>query len=127
MAKFTFQTGDPAASAFSVPAGTYSLKVIDAIADISKAGNEQIKIKLRVIKPDGNEGPALFDYLGFSDSVKWKMDQFVAACGKHPGEGRAVELDTDEMVGWECEAELIEETYNGNKNNKVARYLVPEY
>ncbi len=127
MAKFTFQTGDPSASAFFVPEGTYSLKVVDAVPDVSKAGNEQIKLTLRVIKGDGTEGPKLFDYLGFGDSSKWKIDQFVAACGKHPGEGQAVELDTDEMVGWECEAELITEKYNGNTNNKVASYLIPEY
>ena len=31
------------------------------------------------------------------------------------------------MIGWECEAELTVETYNGKKSNKVANYVIQEF
>lgn len=106
-----------------VEPGDYKLRVIEASEETSKSGNEQIKLKLRVIREDGSEGPALFDYLVFAQSCFWKVDAFLKACGQHPGEGLPVDVQADEIIGWECEATLKVETYDGKKNNKVAAYL----
>lgn len=122
-----YKSGSISASAFFVEAGTYKLRVIEAQEDTSKAGNEIIKLKLRVIMDDGSDGPALFDYLVFSESAGWKIDQFLSACGQHPGEGKEVELDADAMIGWECEAELTVESYDGKKSNKVQSYIIKEF
>lgn len=122
----TYKSGSPASN-FCVPPGTYQLRVIEAAEDTSKSGNDMVKLKLRVIKPDGSEGPALFDYLVLSESAQWKIDQFLAACDNHPGEGEQVIIDVDAMIGWECEAELTVETYEGKKSNKVGNYVVPEF
>ena len=124
---FTYKSGSPQASAFHVEPGTYRLRVLEAKEDTSKGGNDMIKLKLRVIKEDGSDGPALFDYLVMSENAGWKIDQFLSACGQHPGEGIEAVLDVDAMIGWECEAELSVETYQGKKSNKVAGYCPLEF
>jgi hypothetical protein len=124
---FTYKSGSTQNQTYFVPAGTYTVKVIEATEVTSKSGNDMIKLKLRVILRNGHDGPALFDYLVVSESAGWKIDQFLGAMGKHPGEDADVILDADEMVGWEGEAELSVEEYNSKKSNKVAAYLVPQY
>lgn len=124
---FKYRPGNPTASNFSVAPGKYQVRVIDAKEETSKSGNDMIKLHLRTLKEDGTEGPALFDYLVMSETAQWKIDQFLSACETHPGEGVAMELDADAMVGWECEAELSVETYEGKKQNKVVAYVVPEF
>ena len=123
----TYNSGSPSASSFSVEAGTYKLRVIEATEDTSKGGNDMVKLKLRILKADGSDGPAMFDYLVLGENTGWKIDQFLSACGEHPGEGQRVSLDVDAMIGWECEAELTVETYNGKKSNKVANYVIQEF
>jgi Protein of unknown function (DUF669) len=123
----TYKSGSPQGPALFVEAGTYKLRVIDATEDTSKSGNDIVKLKLRVIKEDGAKGPALFDYLVLSEAACWKIDQFLAACGEHPGEGIQADLDTKKMIGWECEAELSVENYEGKKSNKVTNYVGFEF
>lgn len=119
-----FKAGTPKQGGeFFVEPGEYDLRVIEAKQDTSKAGSDMIKLKLRVLKEDGSEGPALFDYLVFTGSSFWKVDSFLKSCGQHPGEGSELDLDPDEMIGWECHASLKVEMYEGNKNNKIASYL----
>ena len=119
----TYKAGKPEASSFIVPAGVYTLRVIEAEEDTSKGGNDMVKLKLRVVKDDGKDGPALFDYLVFTESSFWKIDAFLKSADKHPGEGEEVELDCDDMIGWEVRAKLTVDTYNGKQSNKVDAYL----
>jgi hypothetical protein len=123
----TYKSGSPTSGGLFVQPGIYAVRVIEATEDTSTSGNDMVKLKLRVIKPGGIEGPALFDYLVLNENAQWKIDQFLAACEKHPGEGEQVSLDVNKMIGWECEAELTIDEYKGKKNNKVAAYVVPEF
>lgn len=122
-----YTSGSPSASSFCVPAGEYKLRVIEAKEDTSTNGNDMIKLKLRIIKDDDSEGPALFDYLVLGENSQWKIDQFLSACGEHPGEGEDVDLDVDAMIGWECTAILIVEEYKGKKSNKVESYAIQDF
>lgn len=122
-----FKAGKPEASAFTVPEGDYKLRVIEASEDTSKAGNDMIKLKLRIIKADGSDGPAMFDYLVFSESSFWKVDHFLKSCNEHPGEGEEVAIDCNKIIGWTCEATLSLERYNGKDSNKVTAYLFDEF
>jgi hypothetical protein len=130
MAFGNYQAGQPKQAEFTVPAGDYNLRVVEAIADTSKTGNDMVKMKLRVIKDDGTEGPALFDYLVFSTSSFWKIDAFLKSCGKHPGDGGGFPFvpddmtdSLDDMIGLECRGTLTVEEYQGRKSNKVGAYL----
>src|SRR5436190_22241802 len=123
-----YTAGTPTAPQdFFVAPGDYAFRVIEASEEKSQSGNDMIKLKLRPIKKDGTDGPALFDYLVFSKTSHWKIDAFLKSCGKHPGDGVEADLDTDDMIGWEGEATLSVDTYDGKKSNKVAAYLFEDF
>ena len=122
-----FKAGKPETAEFHVAPGDYQLRVIEAQEDTSKAGNEMIKLRLRVIKDDGTDGPALFDYLVFNEASFWKVNAFLKACDRHPGEGKSIDIEAEDCIGWECEATLCVETYEGKKSNKVTSYLFDEF
>ena len=121
-----FKASRPAASEFHVVPGDYQLRVLEAVEDTSKSGNEMIKLKFRILKDDGSDGPILYDYLVFTESSFWKIDHFLKSCGQHPGENEKIELDPDEMIDWLCDATLTVEEYDGRKSNKVIAYLWDE-
>lgn len=123
----TYTAGKPQSTEFHVPSGEYRFRVIEAKDDTSKAGNEMIKLKLRVLHKSGEEGPALFDYLVFDASSLWKIDSFLKAVDQHPGEGKEVEVKAESLIGLEGEARLKVEDYNGKKSNKVDAYLFDEF
>jgi hypothetical protein len=124
-----YKAGTPTAPEYTVPAGDYKLRVVEAKADSSKSGNSMIKLKLRVVKGDGTDGPALFDYLVFADSSFWKIDAFLKSSGKHPGDGEAFPFEPEiddtfpDLIGLEVEASLTVDEYNGRKSNKIGGYL----
>jgi len=124
--KYTAKT-PVAAPEFFVPPGEYKLRVIDAIEKVSKSKNCMIEVKHQVILHDGTEGPKLFDYLVFEDSCFWKIDQFLKSAGMHPGDGADVDVQAQEIIGWEVVATLKVEEYNGSKNNKVVSYSIEEF
>lgn len=66
------------ASANLFPAGTYDFEVQAAEDQVSKAGNEMIKLTLRVYAQDGSF-TTVFDYL--LESVAYKLRHAAAACG----------------------------------------------
>lgn len=124
-----YTTGNPAAStrATHVAPGEYKLRVLDAVERVSKKGNPMIELTLQVRHDDGTVGPKLFDYLVFDESSAWKIDQFLASAGMHPGAEKEVDVQAQEVIGWEVVAALKVETYNGNTNNKVANYIIEEF
>ncbi len=124
----TYKAGNPDAQpSFLVEPGEYTVRVADAKQTVSKKGNDMIELKIKVIHPDRTEGPGLFDYLVFSEKALWKVDQFLAAVGMHPGEGEAFDVEPDDLIGKECTAELEQETNDkGNTSMKVARYFAAD-
>jgi hypothetical protein len=91
---------------FVVPKGRYTLIVVEAKEDTSKKGNEMIILTFKVKKKDGTDGPKFTENLVFTPNAHWKIDQFLKACGEHPGDGQPIELDASEMIGWGCEADV---------------------
>jgi len=60
--KFTSYTKDELLDAMLLPAGTYPFTIIEAQDTVSKAGNDMIKLQLRVYTPDGADR-FVYDYL----------------------------------------------------------------
>lgn len=125
MPKYT--AGKPENKTFIVPPGDYKLKVIAAKDDTSKTGNDMIELQLRIIHDDGSNGPSLFDYLVFTQSSFWKVDAFLKSADKHPGEGQSVNVNADDLIGYEVRATLKVEKYDGKESNKVAAYLFEDF
>lgn len=112
---------------FFVEPGNYRFRVTEAKEDSSKAGNDMLTLTLRIILPDGKDGPLCIDRLVFIDSCYWKVDAFLKSCGQHPGEGVNVDVNAENVIGWEGEAALIVETFEGKKSNKVSAYVFDEF
>ncbi len=106
----TYRTKTPVPGASHiVPSGDYRLIVLEARDDTSARGNDMVKLTLRILHPDGTEGPKMFDYLVQSETCLWKVDQFLKSCGHHPGGDEDVSIVPESMTGWECRARLRQE------------------
>lgn len=129
MAKF--QYGDRPQPQFFVPKGQYILGIEKGTEELSKKGNEQIKLECRIFtkQPDGKfaPGPMCFEYLTFDDKMLWKIDTFLKSVQKAPAKG--VELEMNQAwidsqlvsaLGW---ADLTVEEYQGRSSNKIAAWL----
>ena len=107
--------------------GRYRFRVADAEQKRSKAGNPMIEFKARHVRADGSPGRAVYGNLVFTEKALWKADQFLAACGKHPGEGREIELEAEDLVGWEFEAEVeVTRDDKGRDRNEFSVFILPE-
>jgi len=125
MASYVY--GDRKAPELFVAESDYVFGVESAEIKLSKAGNEQIELKLRILLDGGKEGPLVYDYLGFDEKFAWKIDVFLKAIQKAPAKGAQVEIDNawlDQNVktalGW---ARFTVDEFKGRKNNKVAHYI----
>ena len=56
----------------------------------------------------------------------WRIDAFLAAIGKHPGEGVEIELEADELIGTAVRARLKQEKDAKGTIMRVDAYLLPE-
>lgn len=123
----SYTAGAPQSQEFHVKPGEYKFRVVDATEEKSKAGNDQIKLKLKILLPGGKEAHSVFDYLVFTPSAVWKVDAFLKATDQHPGEGKTVDVEAANCIGLEGRFRLSEETYNGKLQNKVESYLFDEF
>lgn len=126
MPSYTTAKPTEGGGSFLVEPGEYELRLIDAKESMSQAGNEMLELAHRIMMPDGTEGPKVYDRLVFTEKAMWRVDQYVAACGKHPGEGQTFDLYPSLMFGWTCRAKLKVDEYNGKKRNQVEEYLIDE-
>ena len=110
---------------FLVPDGIYCVEVLDAKEKTSKQGNPMIEFKLQVVPEGGGSGPKFFDWLVQSESSAWKIDQFLAAAGKHPGEGVEIEIDPDDYIGMLITARLRQRKRDKGATMEVDAYIVP--
>ena len=115
-----------AGNRFLVPDGIYEMEVIDAKEKKSQAGNPMLELKWEIVGKNGDNGPQLKDWLVMSEAVMWKIDAFLVACGKHPGEGVEIELDADDLIGVAVRARLKQEKDAKGTNMRVDAYLAPE-
>ena len=111
---------------FLVPDGIYEMEIIDAKEKTSAKGNPMLELKWEIVGKNGDNGPQLKDWLVMSEAVMWKIDAFLVACGKHPGEGVEIELEADDLIGVAVRARLKQEKDAKGTNMRVDAYLAPE-
>ena len=126
---FQYRTGEPGAGGQGaiVPAGKYDVVCVNAEAKRSKdSGNQMIELTWKVMFQDGTEGPKIYDYLVFTPNAFWKIDNCLAACGAHPGEGKDVNLSPEHFIGQKCRIDVIVgKTNKGNERNEIKDYVLP--
>lgn len=118
----TYKSSEPTSRPDFVPAGDYTVEILNAEESVSKQGNDLIELKLK-IEPSG---AICFDNLVFTQNAFWKIDAFRAATGETVVPDEEVNIECDDLIGRTGRARLVVEEYNGRKRNKVAAWLVSQ-
>lgn len=105
--------------------GKYDAEIVDAQNTVSKAGNDMIKLQLRVF--DGQAGSQfIFDYL--LDSIAYKIKHAAQACGLLD-KYNARELDASDFLGKGCQVKLkVQEDAEGKYKDKnvISDYVISD-
>lgn len=122
--KFTPMSAEEIALAAMLNPGIYPFEVIAATDEVSKAGNEMIKIKLNVFGPDG-VSVHVYDYL--MEKLAFKLRHCAEVCGllaRYEGG----ELEAVEFVGRSGYVKLdVDNGGNGYlPKNVVKDYVMPD-
>lgn len=103
-----------------IPPGTYEAVVKKATNDVSKGGNDMIKLTLDVYTPAGLP-VTVWDYLVFSDSVLYKVKHFCESAGIDFEKG---ELEAEECIEKNVKVKLKIDKQDGYADkNAVADYV----
>jgi len=97
--------------------GTYLFKVADATLEISKSGNEMIKLSL-----EHESGFKLSDWLVFTKKAEWKINLFLKAFHIAANHGDFVDVVPENLIG---EQGYVEIEQNGDFM-RVAAYVTKE-
>ena len=119
--KFKPQTKEEAASAErrSLPAGIYDAEVLEVVETTSKAGNDMLKLKLGVFRPQGGHD-WVYDYI---TDTSYRLAQLMTACGMSEQYAKG-EVDADEIKGKCFQVTLKVDPARGeySERNSVGRY-----
>jgi len=115
-----------ALDAHHLPPGTYECRIEEAKEAVSKAGNDMIKIRVRLFKPDGTPGPLVWEHLVFVDSAAWKIDQVRASLGFKVVEGEDVEVNPDDLLDRDGVVTVDEEDVDGRLYNRITDWVLPD-
>lgn len=122
----TFTTSKPEQSGARVilKPGKCNYEVIDA-TEKAKNGNDIIELKLRVTDADNKEA-TVFDNLIFTQKAEWKINQFLKSIGLHAGEGKTVEVTTDQVIGYTGTCIVKTGVWNDKSRNEIDSYTWEE-
>lgn len=108
-----------------LPPGTYDFEISAATEEVSKAGNDMIKLKLHVYTQDGGR-TTIFDYL--MEKIAYKLRHAAFACNLGD-KYEAGMLEADDFVGRSGRVKLnIQKDKAGQypDRNNIADYMVEE-
>ena len=119
--KFKPQSEEEAAAAErkTLPAGIYDAEVLEVIETRSKAGNDMLKIKLGVFRPQGGHD-WVYDYI---TDTSYRLAQLMTACGMSEQYQKG-EVEADEIQGKCFQVTLKVDPARGDfsERNSVGRY-----
>lgn len=124
--KFTAGSQTAGNDRFLVPDGIYEIECVEAIEKTARSGNPMIQLTWEIVGKNGDNGPRLKDWLVMTEAVAWRIDAFLVAIGRHPGEGVEVELEADDLIGVAVRARLKQEKDTKGTSMRVDAYLGPE-
>ena len=108
-----------------VEAGIYPFEILDAADTYSKAGNDMIKLKIRIYLPSGKER-VIFDYL--HEDMEFKVGHFAEATGLIDQYREGV-ITAESCIGKTGELKLIikvsKDPAYGDKNSVQDYRVIP--
>lgn len=105
------------------PVGEYGFTVVEFEKCFSKNGKKMAKINIEL--DESGQYFKVYDYLVLTANMEWKLAQFFESLGlKKKGEP-LTSMPWDKVLGESGKVKIKHETYNGNENCKVDKYLAP--
>lgn len=125
---YTFDEPEEKGPVNVLPKGEYEFEVVDVYEwEESSKGNDMLPIKLKI---DGGKHGAgqTYENLVFTDSAKWKIDQFLKSIfGGKMKPGRSVDFETakDWMIGkrGRCRVRVSKVKGKNYERNEVDAFL----
>lgn len=108
----------------AIPEGTYAVVVNKAELTKSREGNNMIKLEFEVTEGP-HKGAKLFENCSLQPQALFKLKSVMLALGMNIPEG-SFDLDTNDLVGLNCEVEVGHETYEGKKRARILEYINAE-
>ncbi|MDT8333030.1 DUF669 domain-containing protein [Roseomonas gilardii] len=121
--RFTPKSSEELNTSDLFKAGDYEFEIASADAATSKAGNEMIKLRVKIYD-DAGKSVSVFDYL--MESAMWKLHNACKAVGLD-AEYDSGDLDPSDFVGktGRCKV-VVEKNEQYGDQNKIRDYLPPE-
>lgn len=105
----------------AIPEGTYAVVVNKAELTKSREGNNMIKMEFEVTEGP-HKGAKLFENCSLQPQALFKLKSVMLALGMDIPNG-SFDLDTNDLVGLNCEVEVGHETYEGKKRARILEYI----
>lgn len=105
--------------------GKYQLRISECAEATSSTGNPMLKLTYDVIAD--NEGESvpgnrkLWDNMSLQANALFRLKDLLDACGYDTSGG--LEFETADLIGQEIMAQVTQEEYNGNTQNRVKRII----
>lgn len=104
-----------------LPEGIYPVSIAKVEQTLSKSsGNPMLKIEFNINDPEYSGRKVWANYV-LTEAAMWKVMELFKALGL-PTES-IVSIDTDELVGLECSAQIGQREYEGNIQNEVKKVM----
>ena len=108
----------------AIPEGTYAVVVNKAELTKSREGNNMIKMEFEVTEGP-HKGAKLFENCSLQPQALFKLKSVMLALGMDIPNG-SFDLDTNDLVGLNCEVEVGHETYEGKNRARILEYINAE-
>lgn len=106
------------------PVGEYGFTVVELEKTLSKTGKKMAKVVIELDKEA--QFWKITDYLVLQENMAWKLAQFFESLGlKKKGEP-LTSMPWDKVLNETGRVKIKHETYEGNENCKVDRYITTD-
>jgi hypothetical protein len=112
----TYTQSTPTAGYGTLDAGDYKVTVENAEDDMSKAGNDMIKLTLGI----HGRNNKLFERLVFTENAYWKIDQVLAALGFDVEDGSDFSVESEALIGKTAWVTVDIGEYNGKPSPEIS-------
>lgn len=99
--------------------GVYSLRIANAEEKVSSTGNPMLSVEFDVQGVEGNR--KLWDNYVLIDKCLWKVQELFKALGIDTDQ--IVTMEPNELIGYEVQAKVVQEDYNGDTVNRIKKIL----
>jgi hypothetical protein len=104
--------------------GEYEIEVINAEEKLSKAGNDMIVLKCKVIKDGEQAGSTLTEHLVFTPKAFFKVDQVRAAIGETVIPDEEIDIEAEDFIGKRGRV-VLKIREDDDRWNEIERWIVP--